>query len=159
MFQVYLFSLCLYSPQSYGHVFIYRQGHFPPTLKLALSKLFGFELLSCCVRVVESRKKKSIRQPSTVAVLMITSPKKKPAPPTLIPVAQTSSKSDRCSQCTSPRVDDTRRGRILVEECAGGSTPELEGRKFDRFEQNHLVDVFQPVSLGQAAPSSGDKEQ
>ena len=41
----------------------------------------------------------------------------------------------------------------------GGSTPELEGRKFDRFEQNHLVDVSQPVSLGQAAPRSGDKEQ
>ena len=41
----------------------------------------------------------------------------------------------------------------------GGSTPELEGRKFDRFEQNHIVDTSQPVSLGQAAPRSGDKEQ
>ena len=56
-------------------------------------------------------------------------------------------------------MDDTRRGRILVEERVGGSTPELEGRKFDRFEQNHLVDISQPVSLGQAAPRSGDKEQ
>ena len=42
-----------------AHVFIYRQGHLPPTLKLALSKLFGFELLSCCARVAESRKKAS----------------------------------------------------------------------------------------------------
>ena len=42
----------------------------------------------------------------------------------------------------------------------GGSTRELlEGRKFDRFEQNHLVDIPQPVSLGQATPRSGDKEQ
>ena len=41
----------------------------------------------------------------------------------------------------------------------GGSTPELEGCKFDRFDQNHPVDMSQPVSLGQAAPRSGDKEQ
>ena len=56
-------------------------------------------------------------------------------------------------------MDDTRRGRTAVEKRVGGSTPELEGRKFDRFEQNHLVDISQPVSLGQAGPRSGDKEQ
>ena len=59
MFQVYLFSLYLYSPQSYGNMSLFIDKAAYHQHSLALSKLFGFELLSCCVRVAESRKKAS----------------------------------------------------------------------------------------------------
>ena len=56
VFRFFFKSTC-YSSRTklWAHVFLYRQGQFPPMLKLALSKLLGSEFLSCCVRVAEPR--------------------------------------------------------------------------------------------------------
>ena len=87
------FPLSLLASKLWAHVFVYRQGHFPPTLKLTLSKLFGFELLSFCVRVAESRKK----APAAVDCGKANDYVSKKEACSLSLVARTNSKSDRCS--------------------------------------------------------------